>query len=75
MSNRAHFNSYMKERRARLRREGICVDCGKNEVKPDPITNKKHVVCDDCRKARRDRLAANKRQYTLALTAATEATI
>jgi hypothetical protein len=68
-------NSYMKERRARLRREGICVDCQKSEVKPDPKTNKKHVCCDDCRKARRDRLAASQRQYSLALTAATEATL
>lgn len=55
-------NKYMKERRARLAKEGTCVDCQKNEVKPDPVTKKVHVVCDDCRKARRDRLAANKRQ-------------
>jgi hypothetical protein len=75
MTARANFSTYQKERRARLRREGICVDCGKNEIKADPITKKTHVVCDDCRKARRDRLAANKRQYSLVLTAATEATL
>lgn len=75
MTTRAGANKYMKERRARLRREGICVDCQRSEVKADPVTKKKHTLCDDCRKARRDRLATNKRQYTLALTTATEATL
>jgi hypothetical protein len=65
MTRRAHLNTYMKERRARLRLEGICVDCQKNEVKPDPETKKKHVCCADCRKARRERIAANKRQGAL----------
>jgi hypothetical protein len=66
MSTRVHLNKYMKERRARLRREGICVDCQKNEVKPDPEHPLvKHVTCADCRKARRDRLAANRRQGAL----------
>jgi hypothetical protein len=75
MTRRNHLNKYMKERRARLRREGICVDCQKNEATPDPKTKKKHVCCEDCRKDRRERLAANKRQYSLALTASTEATL
>jgi len=66
MSRRDHLNKYMQERRARLRREGICVDCQKNEVKPDPEhPEKKHVTCADCRKARRDRLTANARQGAL----------
>lgn len=65
MTTREHLNKYMKERRARLRREGICVDCQDKEVKPDPKTKKRHVCCADCRKARRDRLAANKRQAVL----------
>lgn len=75
MRDRTKLNKYMKERRAKLRQEGICVDCQKNEVKTDPVTGKKHVCCDDCRKARRERLAANRRQYSLALTASTEATL
>jgi hypothetical protein len=71
MSTRDHMNKYMKERRARLRREGICVDCQQQEVKPDPKTKKKHVCCDDCREVRRKRLAANKRQAALPFVEAT----
>lgn len=67
MSTRDKLNKYMKERRARLRKEGICVDCQQNEVKPDPAhPEKKHVTCDVCRKARRDRLSS-KGQLTLPL--------
>lgn len=75
MSTRDHLNKYMKERRARLRKEGICVDCQKNEVKADPAEPlKKHVTCADCRKARRERLDANKRQAALPFFS-TEATV
>jgi hypothetical protein len=72
---RASRKNYMKERRARLRAEGICVDCQDEEVKPDPEhPEKKHVVCDTCREARRKRLAKSKRQATLPFVT-TEATL
>jgi hypothetical protein len=71
---RAACNKYVKERRARLRKEGICVDCQQNEVEPDP-KGKKHVCCAGCRKDRRERLANSKRQFSLALTGSTEATL
>lgn len=63
---REERNKYMKDRRARLAKEGTCVDCQQNEVKPpDPVTKKRHVLCDACCKARTERLAANKRQGAL----------
>jgi len=75
MSTRAHLNKYMKERRARLRAEGICVDCQKNEVKPDPEhPERKHVTCGTCREARRKRLANSTRQAALPFVT-TEATL
>jgi hypothetical protein len=65
--SRAGANKYMKERRARLRSEGICVDCQKRDAYKDPKTGKQHTCCETCLKARRERVAANKRQYSLAL--------
>lgn len=67
----AERSTYMKNRRARLMREGLCVDCGKHSAKDPAEPDKPHVVCVGCRKDRRDRLAANVRQYTLALGEAT----
>lgn len=75
MRTRLAANKYMKERRAKLSAEGICVDCQKNEVQPDPANPKqKHVCCADCRKARRDRVSASKRQASLPFYS-TEATL
>jgi hypothetical protein len=72
---KASRNKYMKERRARLRAEGICVDCQKEEVKPDPAhPEKKHVTCETCRGDRRIRMANSKKQSSLPFSS-TEATL
>lgn len=52
---RAEYNEEQRARRADLRARGICVDCGKNKAHVDPETKKKHVCCDACLQARRDR--------------------
>lgn len=49
------LNTYMKDRRAKLRADGICVDCQKNKAHVDPETKKRSVLCEDCKRARRDR--------------------
>lgn len=49
MPTRKHMNGYMKERRARLKEKGICVDCQSSPAK------KPHVCCDFCLGQRRDR--------------------
>jgi hypothetical protein len=47
---------YMKDRRARLAKRGICVDCQNRRVKPGLSQRKKpHVCCEVCLQARRDR--------------------
>lgn len=75
MKTRTAVNRYMKERRDRLAREGICTDCQRNRVRdaegkvlhigcPEGC-RRNHAVCEVCREARRARLAANRRQLTL----------
>ena len=49
------LNTYMKDRRAKLRAEGTCVDCQKNKAHVNPKTKKVHVCCSGCLAARRDR--------------------
>jgi len=47
---------YMKLRRARLSKKGICVDCQIDPVKPGVSRqNKPHRCCETCLQARRDR--------------------
>lgn len=60
-------NKYMKERRARLRREGICVDCQKRSAYKDPATGQTHTCCEECLKSRRNRWKNSKLQYELPL--------
>jgi hypothetical protein len=75
-----NYNKYMKKRRRKLREKGMCVDCGQQPAKVDPPSGnrqktRRHTCCEPCLKARRDRLATNKRQYSLALLPSTEATL
>jgi hypothetical protein len=51
---REALNTYMKDRRARLRAQGVCVDCQKNKAHVDE-KGKCHVCCDVCLAARRAR--------------------
>lgn len=46
---------YMKDRRAELRRRGICVDCQRSKVHVNEKTKQPHSLCKDCLQARRDR--------------------
>lgn len=51
---REALNTYMKNRRVDLRARGICVDCGKGKAHVEE-KGKRHVCCDVCLQARRDR--------------------
>ena len=51
---REEFNREQKARRADLRARGICPDCGKGKAHTDE-KGKRHICCDPCLKARRDR--------------------
>jgi hypothetical protein len=57
---------YMASRRAKLRVEGICVDCQKEKAHINAKTGQRHVLCVACLAARRSRIELSaKRQYTL----------
>jgi hypothetical protein len=51
-NNKTHCSTVTKERRERLKSEGICVMCGKNKAIPE------HILCEKCRniQLRRDRI-------------------
>lgn len=51
-NNKSHYSTVAKERRERLKSEGICVMCGKNKAIPE------HTLCEKCRniQLRRDRI-------------------
>lgn len=51
---REERNAEQKSVRADLRRRGICVDCRKEKAHVDE-KGKRHVCCDGCLEARRDR--------------------
>lgn len=51
---REEFNEGQRARRADLRARGICVDCGRGKAHVDE-KGKRHVCCDVCLQARRDR--------------------
>lgn len=66
IARRRYLNKYQKTRRATLRQKGICVDCQKNKVPPpESETARKHVCCESCRRARRERWSAAKLQPVL----------
>jgi len=51
---REEFNREQKRRRAELRAKGTCPDCRKNKAHVD-AKGKRHVCCEPCLVARRDR--------------------
>lgn len=59
MAAREAMNKYMAKRRARLKEEGICVDCQTAKVSPPPAGQRPHVCCNACLEARRSRWRAN----------------
>jgi len=51
---REEFNCEQRRRRAALRARGICPDCQKNRAHVD-AKGKRHVCCEACLVARRER--------------------
>lgn len=67
---KASRNKYMKERRAKLRAEGLCVDCQKRKVHANKKTKKQHVLCKICLAVRTTRLEASKARVQFPLAGA-----
>lgn len=65
MKTREQCNGYMKQRRELLKAKGICVDCQSAPIKKAERGKKPHVCCEDCLKARRERLKASRMMLSL----------
>jgi hypothetical protein len=60
------IRAYTKRRRERLKAAGICTDCQRRRIRRKPrLSQRTPSLCAACRRARRVRLAAGRRQLYL----------
>ncbi len=50
-----YLQSYLRNRRARLKAQGRCVDCGYRKLR---LLDSGHVLCAKCRESQRNRYHA-----------------